>query len=414
MSAVSSSSPRLASEAKAVSAADAHRKSSTMLGVVPPKASTIAAASVSRLPVRAAVAAPSAAARPSRDGAPHADDAISAEEARVLYGKMSRHTGHAENQYRCERADLGNARLERQPRCEGRIQSAGDLYGIGSGGERDAHSFGYRHSLRERAVRGSHKSGVDEIAGRGTSDDVNARDEGPRPRASVMLSGCQRSYDGMEPCSYQFYKLVALVNLGFGEFTVLGSRVGGGNDSSFHVRPLILNVAIDDAKNQVVETSAKREPGYFICRVDGNDPRQDIVRKSHTEESRDLVRRNSLFERKHRPWGTKCTYQHGSVYKRLRFYKSVQLRHKLRAIERALGDGIENPASSLDRRSIDDNGAGLRKSLRLGSSDRIKRRRSQTNDRGEGRDEKTAHHVYHPPIRASLVVILPLFGASVK
>src|SRR5579863_10181864 len=88
--------------------------------------------------------------------------------------------------------------------------------------------------MRERTMRGAHKARVDEIAGRGTSDDVDTRDEGPGPCASVMLPACQRSYDRVEPCGYQLYKFVAIVNLGFGELPIFRAGVGNGNDSGFH------------------------------------------------------------------------------------------------------------------------------------------------------------------------------------
>jgi hypothetical protein len=38
----------------------------------------------------------------------------------------------------------------------------------------------------------------------------------------------------MEPRSNQLYKFVAVVNLGFGKFTVFRGGVGSSNDSGFH------------------------------------------------------------------------------------------------------------------------------------------------------------------------------------
>jgi hypothetical protein len=38
----------------------------------------------------------------------------------------------------------------------------------------------------------------------------------------------------MEPCSYELYEFVGVVDLGFGKFAVLRSGVGSGNDGSFH------------------------------------------------------------------------------------------------------------------------------------------------------------------------------------
>ena len=122
---------------------------------------------------------------------------------------------------------------------------------------------------------------------------------------------------------------------------------------------LILDVTPCDVKNVVVRTTPKVEQGNSICGVDTDDPRQDFFRITHAKERPGLLGHNAFFERIHRLRGTKRAQERRSEWERVRTYERVQLRHQLRAIERAVCDAIEKTASSIGGRLVDNNRPGL-------------------------------------------------------